>query len=514
TIERSDDGGAHWAAKTSGINGNDPAEFIVPYIMDPATSSRLILGTNHIYETTDKGDNWTAIGTPGVNGFNPDNYVVSAVGVNGSTIYAATVEPKVFVTVNDGVSWSDVSVGGFQIYFDMTVDPNNSQHALLAGYYFNGGAVYETKNGGATWTDVTGNLGNVPTQAVAIDPSTGVVYIGTDVGVFAASTPGTWARFGTGLPTVMVDSLDVNSNLGLLGAGTFGRGLWVTSLTGSFQTPGVSSLSPSSAAAGGAAFTLTVNGSNFQNGALVQWGDSGLATTFVSASQLTASVPASLLAAPGTVAVGVTNPGGQMSSTLTFTITPGTPTLSSLSPSTVDAGGPAFTLTIKGRNYVNSATVNWNGSALTTTFVSATQLKAIVPSSLTASPGSASVTVTTPGGGTSSPKTIKILETTVPAISAHLTRNSTTGVYTAVITLKNTGFLSASSLEITASSLGAARTSTALPLNLGSLGAGATTQASLTYPASAGTTGSTVTLKVTAKFSGGSTATSLRVRLP
>jgi hypothetical protein len=54
-------------------------------------------------------------------------------------------------------------------------------------------------------------------------------------------------------------------------------------------------LVPDTAAPGGSGFTLTVNGTGFVSGSLVNWNGSTLATTFVSGSQLTASVPASAL---------------------------------------------------------------------------------------------------------------------------------------------------------------------------------------------------------------------------
>ncbi len=85
------------------------------------------------------------------------------------------------------------------------------------------------------------------------------------------------------------------------------------------QEPTISSLSPSSAAAGGAAFTLTVNGTNFVSGATVNWGSTALATTFVSASQLTAAVPAGLIATVGVASVTVTT-SGDTSNPLAFTV--------------------------------------------------------------------------------------------------------------------------------------------------------------------------------------------------
>ena len=80
-----------------------------------------------------------------------------------------------------------------------------------------------------------------------------------------------------------------------------------------------------------------------------------------------------------------------------------TPALTTLSPNTATAGGPAFPLTVTGSGFVSGSTVQWNGAARTTTFVSATQLTAAIPASDIASPGTANVTVTNPapGGGTS-----------------------------------------------------------------------------------------------------------------
>ena len=84
--------------------------------------------------------------------------------------------------------------------------------------------------------------------------------------------------------------------------------------------PAIASLAPSSAIAGGPAFTLMVNGAGFLSGAMVQWNGSPLATSFVNGNQLTAAVPASLIAAPGSAGVTVVNPGGLGSNTAMFAI--------------------------------------------------------------------------------------------------------------------------------------------------------------------------------------------------
>ena len=87
--------------------------------------------------------------------------------------------------------------------------------------------------------------------------------------------------------------------------------------------PALTSLSPSSAAAGSGAFTLTVNGTGFVSGSVVRWNGADRTTTFVSATRVTASIPASDITTAGTTAqVTVFNPapGGGTSAALTFTV--------------------------------------------------------------------------------------------------------------------------------------------------------------------------------------------------
>lgn len=95
--------------------------------------------------------------------------------------------------------------------------------------------------------------------------------------------------------------------------------------------PNITALSPASAPAGSTGVILTVNGTNFNGNAAINWVGTALSTTHVSSNQLMATVPNSDLATSGTAAVTVTNPGtaggiyggGTMAATsnsMTFTI--------------------------------------------------------------------------------------------------------------------------------------------------------------------------------------------------
>jgi hypothetical protein len=185
--------------------------------------------------------------------------------------------------------------------------------------------------------------------------------------------------------------------------------------------PSLASISPNTVTAGSAAFTLTVNGSNFVPGSVVRVNGSNRTTTFSSSTQLTAAIPASDIASAGSLSVTVFNPapGGGTSSAVTLTVNNPQPTLTSMTPTSVTAGSAAFTLTLNGGNFISGSVVRVNGSSRTTTFVNAGQLTAQITAADVATGANLSITVFTPspGGGTSAALTLAVLNP-VPTISS------------------------------------------------------------------------------------------------
>ena len=100
--------------------------------------------------------------------------------------------------------------------------------------------------------------------------------------------------------------------------------------------PAITALSPGAADAGGADFTLTVDGSNFINDSVVRWNGTDRTTTYISATKLTTDILAADIATAGTSSVTVFNPapgGGESTPAESFAI---------CSPVMIDGPSPRY----------------------------------------------------------------------------------------------------------------------------------------------------------------------------
>jgi hypothetical protein len=223
---------------------------------------------------------------------------------------------------------------------------------------------------------------------------------------------------GQARPTTFVNSTQLTASISandVATGGTYGITVLNPAPGGGSSTPAtftvsipaatISSLSPSSVVVGGPAFTLTVNGSNFVNGANINFNGAFRTTLFVNSTQLTASISAGDIATQGTINISVTDPtaGGSPGGTTTslpLVILPTNtqPIVGGLSPASATAGDPSFTLLITGTGFTAGSIVTFNSKAVSSAFVSATELQASIPASAIAVAGSPFVTVANPGG--------------------------------------------------------------------------------------------------------------------
>lgn len=398
----------------TGVNASDPASYLPPLVGDASRSQTFYLATNRVYQTLDSGNSWAAVSTD-LTGSTGNFLTALAVAPSDSnTIYVGAIDGTVQVSHNilsGSVGFARV-VSGLpnRAVSSLAIDSGdaNFAYAAFSGFSgFNGdtlGHVFVTNTGGAVWTDISGNLPNIPVNAIVADPDIpGTIYVGTDIGVFISSDSGTsWQPLGTGLPNVVDFSLNLRRASRTLTAVTHGRGAWNLSLGGlpGLQLTDISPVSSNSAPP----IDITATGVGFTAQSVIQVSGTPITpTTLNSDGSVSASIPGSALEGSTVFAITVAN-GANVSNSLPLSVTNPPPTITSLAPTSANVGGGTVQLVVTGTNFVTNSSINFANTTLTPiTGSTATTLTATIPTSALATAAKINVTVSNPapGGGTS-----------------------------------------------------------------------------------------------------------------
>src|SRR5467141_211590 len=433
----------------SGINNTDRGSFIPPLVMDLKNPQTLYFGTCRVWQTKDGANTWTAISPDvtaathpaGCPGAGATLSTIAPALSNCNTVYTGSDGGEIEVTPGGGTTWTSIATSALptRSITQIAVDPSDNKIAYVTFSGFSNCAagctvatshVFKTVNatlGAATvWMDIDGaGLPDIPVNAIVIDPADlthNTLYVGTVIDAsFTANGGVSWSVLGSAnsLPPAEILGLALHDPSRTLRAATHGRGMWDLNLGGQASF-GITSLSPFTATAPGAGFTLTVNGNGFVSGSspTINWNGSPRTTAFVSSNQLTASISANDVAIGAATPITVTQ-GTTTSNSLIFTAIALAPTITSISPTTVASGSSSLLLTVNGSNFQGGSSgtqVLFNGTAVAATPVvgSSTALTVQVPAANLVTPQSVAVTTFNPppGGGVSpTPQTLTITGT-------------------------------------------------------------------------------------------------------
>lgn len=239
-----------------------------PFVGDPNNASRLYFGAQHVFQSNDGAQTWqiispqfgSALGGVAVSPSNP-NVVWAGVQLGG----------VVRVTQNalsgTAATWSTTGalLPQHRYLTSLAVDPHNPAvgYATYAGFsgFGDTGQVFLSSNYGASWSNITGNLPNIPVNAIVVDPdAAGTLYVATDVGVFYSTDNGaSWAEAGTGLPNAVAHWLTLHEGSRILRVSTHGRGAW------DLQLPTVTNQSCPAPATAGVKICTPANGATVQS---------------------------------------------------------------------------------------------------------------------------------------------------------------------------------------------------------------------------------------------------------
>jgi hypothetical protein len=241
-VHRSTNGGS----SSSYVYGNiseitaTTTNFVAPLALDPNSSVRLWVGASSLWRTNNAraaSVSWSAVKPP-------VGSKISAVAVapgDANAVWVGHNDGRVFRTANATAatpSWTAVDDNGaFDPLPDryvtrIAIDPADHRIVWLTFGGFAGGNVQVTRDRGATWSDQSGvaprRLPDAPVNCVVLHPDDGnVVYVGTEVGIFASDDAGAhWSANNDGPASVSTEQVSFVIGSRTLLAATLGRGLW------------------------------------------------------------------------------------------------------------------------------------------------------------------------------------------------------------------------------------------------------------------------------------------------
>jgi len=239
-LRRSFDGGQTFSSITNGINRDRTSEriaFYAPYDVSKSSPAILYAGTHRVWKSTNRGTSWASASTDLTYG----TATLSAITIAPSDpnhVYVGTSDGRIWSTSNGGASWDSAGThpldvpqprGIRRFVTDFAVHTSDPNIAYVAFSGYNAPHLFKTTDHGVTWTNISGNLPDIPVNAVSTHPRDAgtTLYVATDVGCFVTLNGGaSWAVLGTGLPNVVVYEIAVSDDMKYMRAATHGRSVW------------------------------------------------------------------------------------------------------------------------------------------------------------------------------------------------------------------------------------------------------------------------------------------------
>ncbi|MEO8751118.1 MAG: hypothetical protein ABI624_00405 [Casimicrobiaceae bacterium] len=184
-----------------------------------------------VFVSTDSGTTWNEIMLPTSQASDPD--IASAVSIVAhDAILVGTVRGKVYRVTAGPSGWSAAQVLALASpragFVSDLLGAGVGSTLWASCSVIHGGHVFRSADGGHTWDNRSGNLPDIPVNALVVDPAdTNAVYAGSDNGVYRSLDAGiTWSDFSNGLPNVIIGDMILHETRRLLRAGTRNRGVW------------------------------------------------------------------------------------------------------------------------------------------------------------------------------------------------------------------------------------------------------------------------------------------------
>ena len=258
------DPGEHWFFRERPDRPLLPPQFRFnwssPFIISSHNSKKVLFGSNHLFQSNDRGDNWKIIspdlstndkklrntsnggGLTNSNTGGENHYTIITISdtpVDTSIIWVGTDDGNVQITKDGGKSWENVRQNFINVpkkswvsRVEASKHKKGTAYVTFDNHRFddNRPYVYVTNDYGKSWENITGNLPEKYSVYVIkedyIDEN--LLFVGTEESVYFSKDKGnSWEKLGKNLPTVAIHDLVIHPREGDIIAGTHGKSIWI-----------------------------------------------------------------------------------------------------------------------------------------------------------------------------------------------------------------------------------------------------------------------------------------------
>jgi photosystem II stability/assembly factor-like uncharacterized protein len=228
-IERAPVAGAG-AFKWKDVSPPAPDDYDALFYPPMDVSERIVAKAGvTLFVSDDSGGTWAEVDFGGKGGEKASALSI----VNSKTIFIGTENGRVARIVRATSGWAKATVAQLtsprgDFISDIVVLGASQQVIWTSCSAFGGGHVFRSTNGGKAWSNRTGNLPDIPVNAIVIDPkNTERIFAATDHGVYQSENAGAkWTDFSNGLPNAVVGDMVLHERRRVIRAGTRNRGAW------------------------------------------------------------------------------------------------------------------------------------------------------------------------------------------------------------------------------------------------------------------------------------------------
>jgi len=220
----------HWHDVSPPAPDNYDALFYPPLAVDGARVARA--GVT-VFVSSNSGASWAQISLPPRANGTADQ-CSALVFATPKRLFAGTVSGRLFRIDGRRGAWSKAAVVELtspHASFISDIVPSGKS-LWVSQSSFGAAHVFRSDDGGVRWMNRSGNLPDIPVNALVVDPANAArVFAATDHGVYQTLDAGaSWSAFSNGLPNVIVGDLVMHVPARLLRAGTRSRGAWEVAL--------------------------------------------------------------------------------------------------------------------------------------------------------------------------------------------------------------------------------------------------------------------------------------------